>query len=229
MQRGYSPHPSVADYGGAVSFFERPAPPPPPPEEYRKQPAWIGPPDNVLGGAVALELILARTDDTVVIARNMVAYPNGLDFVLGVRKRRFDPHGFYDPLGRHPGPHRGEGIPDEILRFGIQLSDGSKATTVDHHRWPGPDERVSGPMLTPHGGGGGGGRWDMSFWLWPLPPTGPLAFVVEWPSEGILETRVEIDASLLRDAAARSEELWPEQGPQGGGATQTQPWIAGSD
>jgi hypothetical protein len=115
---------------------------------------------------------------------------------------------------------------DEILRFGVQLADGSKATTVGGGRWPGPDQEASGRMLTPHGGSGGGARWDMSFWLWPLPPPGALVFAVEWPSEGIPETRVEIDASPVRDAAARSEELWAEQGPPGGGAIQT--WVAES-
>jgi hypothetical protein len=61
----------------------------------------------------------------------------------------------------------------------------------------------------------------MGFWLWPLPPAGPVAFVVEWPSEGIAETRVEIDATLLREAAARSEVLWEDHGPAPGGFTET--------
>jgi hypothetical protein len=195
---------------GRVAFFDQP-PPPPPPAEHRRQPVWIGPPDNVLGGAVGLELVLARTADAAVLVRNVVAYPTGVDFVLAVRKRRFDAEGFYDPLGRHPPMRRREWIPDEVLRFGVQLSDGSKATTVDAPRWPGAGEEATPPVLTPHGGGGGGARWDMSFWLWPLPPPGPLAFVVEWPSEGISETRVEVDADVLRDAAGRAEKLWDER------------------
>jgi len=49
----------------------------------------------------------------------------------------------------------------------------------------------------------------MRFWLWPLPPPGPLAFVCEWPKKGIGERRVDIDASVVLDAAARAEPLWP--------------------
>ena len=42
-----------------------------------------------------------------------------------------------------------------------------------------------------------------------LPPPGPLAFVVEWPARGIPETRVEIDASLVLEAADRAAPVWP--------------------
>lgn len=38
---------------------------------------------------------------------------------------------------------------------------------------------------------------------------GPLAFVCEWPALGISETRTEIDAQLILDAASQSIVLWP--------------------
>lgn len=62
------------------------------------------------------------------------------------------------------------------------------------------------------GGASWGGEdlgWQGDFWLWPLPPPGPLAFVVEWPSENIELTRHKVDVALLLDAAAQSEVLWP--------------------
>ena len=43
---------------------------------------------------------------------------------------------------------------------------------------------------------------------WPL--AGPLEFVCEWPTFGIAETRADIDAQLILDAAQRSIRLWPE-------------------
>jgi hypothetical protein len=67
------------------------------------------------------------------------------------------------------------------------------------------------------GGGGGDRRFDMRFWLWPLPPPGPLAFVVEWPAEGVELTRRAIDVAELLEAATRAEELWPGGSPSGGG------------
>jgi hypothetical protein len=46
-------------------------------------------------------------------------------------------------------------------------------------------------------------------WVYGLPPPGPLAFVVEWPARGIAETRAEIDAGLVLEAASRAVPAWP--------------------
>ena len=198
-----------------MGFFEPPPPPPEPPEP-SPQPAWIGPPDNVLGVAVPLELLVARSEDAVVVVRNVVAYPTGVNFVLDVRRRSANM--MDDPLGIHAGFR---GVPadrDTALRFGVGLSDGSKATADGRPPWPEGDD-VRAPVLMSRGGGGGGTRWEMGYWLWPLPPDGPLAFVAEWPAEGIPETRTEMEAGLLREAAGRSETLWEENaGPSGGRA-----------
>ena len=41
------------------------------------------------------------------------------------------------------------------------------------------------------GGGHGGGRQSrQEFWVWPLPPPIPVAFVCEWPRYGIPDSRV---------------------------------------
>jgi hypothetical protein len=66
------------------------------------------------------------------------------------------------------------------------------------------------------GGSAGGGRFDFEFWVWPLPPDGPLAFVTQWAEESIDLTRVEIEAAAIRAAGERSEPLWPELGGDGG-------------
>lgn len=50
--------------------------------------------------------------------------------------------------------------------------------------------------------GGTAGSWN--YWLWPLPPPGPLTFVCAWPSQGLLPTKAEIDAAPLREAASRA-------------------------
>lgn len=124
-----------------------------------------------------------------------------------------------DPVGMHAGLR---GIPEErenAMRFGVGFADGSKATVDGARPWPQGDD-AHGPVLISRGGGGGGTRWETGYWLWPLPPEGPLTFVAEWPAEGIGETRVEVDAGLLREAASRSEKLWHENpGPSGGTMT----------
>jgi hypothetical protein len=64
----------------------------------------------------------------------------------------------------------------------------------------------------------------MNYWLWPLPPAGPLRWVAEWPEMGAPETSVEVDASVLSAAAAESEQLWevdPEDEEYFGGSSST--------
>jgi hypothetical protein len=44
-------------------------------------------------------------------------------------------------------------------------------------------------------------------------PTGASDLVCEWPARGIPETRAEIDASLVLEAAAQAVPIWPDQTP----------------
>jgi hypothetical protein len=71
------------------------------------------------------------------------------------------------------------------------------------------------------GGGGGGGSWRQTQWVWPLPPPGILTLVCEWPAQQIASTRVELDAQVILDAAARAQVIFtddhPPEPPDGGG------------
>jgi hypothetical protein len=195
-----------------MSFFEAPPPPPPlflPRVEYR-QPAWLGPPANVLPGVVPVELLVARTDEAAVAVTGIRAYPTGFGFTLSVRLRRLPPRQHQDPYPFDVA-FEGDRLADEFLRFGVEFADGAKATNLpryDLHR--DDDTEPAPPVLTAHGGGGGGTAWDMDQWVWPLPPEGPLAFVCEWPAHQLGESRVELDASLLLRAAERAATLWPD-------------------
>lgn len=200
-----------------MSFFDAPPPPEPEPQPF-SQPSWLGPPQNMLGAPVPLRLLLARTERAVAALTGCDAYPNGVafDFALRLRpdsltiaERRALMHG---GLFHRVGPVEGDELPPELFRFGVLFADGRKATSVNDRRaFMGQDE-PDGPFLMPRGGGGGELSWNMDFWLWPLPPAGPLTFVVEWPALGIAETRVESDATAIVEAAATTETLWPEGG-----------------
>jgi hypothetical protein len=96
------------------------------------------------------------------------------------------------------------------FRFGMQLADGSKVISDHGGRRPDDDAEPEGPILRPFLGGGGPRSHFSRWWAWPLPPAGPLEFVCEWPTFGIAETRADIDAQLILDAAQRSIRLWPE-------------------
>lgn len=188
-------------------FFE---PPPrsalPEPQRYRTPP-WLGAPRATLPGVVALELILARTDKVAVCVTRLAAYPTGFQF--DVLTMTADDQRELDPLLFHHHHRRPRGATDEIppdmLRLGIQFSDGSKATNtggVHHDRNP-----PAGPIMQGGGGGGGGGRWRQEQWVWPLPPPGAVVFVCEWPAMDIPLTRSELDAQTILDAATRAGHL----------------------
>jgi hypothetical protein len=195
-----------------------------------------GPPEDVLGGVVALELLLARSQMAAVTISSAAAYRTGLEFTVGLRLRedRQD-RVWMGPPWEHRRSQSGE-LPDDLFRVGVQFEDGSKATTLDTGlcgTFVGPpggvvdyssggtigavegEERAEprvpdSPVLVPRGGGGGMRHWSESLWLWPLPPEGRLSFVCEWPAFGIALTRADVDAAPIRDAAARSRALWDD-------------------
>ena len=53
-------------------------------------------------------------------------------------------------------------------------------------------------------------RWDGDFRVHPLPPDGPVTFVVSWLVKGVAEARAQVDGAAVRAAASRAVELWPD-------------------
>jgi hypothetical protein len=188
-------------------FFE---PQPPPDPELHRQPEWIGPPSNVLGAAVPLSILLVRTEDVAVTVDHVTAYRNGFELRARLRLR--------NQTRLHPGMMHPHGpLAGDAFRFGLQFSDGRKAAN-DLPRRP-ADDQPEQPRLIMRGGGGGPGGWDWGYWIWGLPTPGPLALVCAWPAQDVPETRVEIDAQPIIDAAAEAEELWPGSESSAGGGS----------
>ncbi len=195
-----------------MDFFEPPPrrPKPPEPRRYR-HPEWTGAAENVAPAVASVELVLVNTGEVAVFVTGALVYPNGFEMTLTALSR--DESELHDLIGMRPHRFRRgaveDELPPEMLRFGIQFSDGRKAINTG---WPPPfdDElRPDGPLLMPRGGGGGGRRWDQRMWAWPLPPSGELLFACEWPVQGIELTTEVLDADVIRSAAARARELWP--------------------
>jgi hypothetical protein len=202
------------------SFFAPPPPPPEPPERPAQPPRrpWHGPPNRVIGRTVALNLVLGQSDKAVIWIPSVTAYPYLFEFEVEIR-HQLDDEGFWDLFGLHYQRRRSRSadgeLDPEVLRLGIQLSDGRKATNLNPgYPFPDPNDPntpPAGPILGGGGGGGGGDAgWNYRYWVWPLPPAGPFAFVCEWPFAEIPETRTEIDSALLRDAAADAITVWAE-------------------
>lgn len=122
--------------------------------------------------------------------------------------------GFFDDVPPPPAPDEPPryrppawiGPPDNMVSRLTDLGPSPFRATAD-----GPP---TAPVLIARGGYGGSGCWRQDFWLWPLPSAGPLALVMEWPAEGVPETRVELSADDLGAAAERAIELWPDDRPE---------------
>jgi hypothetical protein len=191
-----------------VGIFEQTAPPLPP--ELPRDPEWLAPPDDVVPAAFPLQLVLARGDEVAILVHGGLAYPTGFGFSFALRRRRGG-QDENDPIHAWHEVAREGAIPAEALRFGIQFADGGKATVFDHARLFRSRERPPGPALVQRGGTGSGRGWDLEFWVWPLPPEGPVAFVCEWPLYQLELRRQVIDAAVIREAAAKARRLWPQE------------------
>jgi hypothetical protein len=192
-----------------VSFFE--APPPSPEPEPHVRTRWDGPPNNVLGIVVPVNLVLAQSAQAAVTVGSVAAYTDGFEFDYLIRSTD-------EELGQSLPEHLhrrqiGTDLPDELFRFGIEFADGTRVTTVES-RFPFGSTDRDGPGMVQRGGGGSLQRWEGKWWVTPLPPPGRLAFVCEWPAAGIALTRAEIDAGAILDAAAQAITLWEGDTPQ---------------
>lgn len=193
-----------------------PAPPKPPPHQRWVPPKWMRP-DNYVGRPLPMQRMLARSSQAAILMRHLVVYPTGFEvrvecFILQPPADLEDLMGFEGlPYYTKKSPDRSR-LPEGLFRFGIRFSDSSKVTTVQDYfvqaqREPEPDH----PMMIPVGSGSHGPRkLSSGFWIWPLPPPGPMFLVCEWPALGISFTRQELDSAAIREAAMKSVPIWSD-------------------
>jgi hypothetical protein len=169
--------------------------------------AWVA-------GIVPVELLVARSDQAAVVVNRIAAYQDGFELTVNsylhrsVRPRRR--HRWARPLMSRHDHDPGEPVPDEFLRFGLAWPDGGRATNLDGwgQQWPDATEPSHG--LDEQGGGGSDREYSQQYWAWPVPTSGELLMVVEWPAFGIPETAAGLDAAVLVEAAGRSHPVWDE-------------------
>lgn len=163
---------------------------------------WEAPPPTVLPAVVPVERIVAKGETAVVCLANLWAYPNGFEVDLWAIAKEGE--ALFDPMQFEIGlkEEQEKGVPPEKLRVGFEFADGSAVTNI--RSW---EEGSSPQPPTMHSTRGvyGEDEWEQSYWVWPLPPPGPLALVCEWPAAGIPLTRLELDAQAIIDAAARAQ------------------------
>jgi len=181
------------------------------------QPAWMGAPKDVLPGVVPVELILGRSDSTVVMLTGVRAFPSGLGMRLGVRVRgplpRRELHGEVvdGPSARDMDAEWQAGR----LKWGFEFADGRRVTNVDPRPWPPipellePGWEPDRPVLIGRGGGGGMRSVDFDYWLWPLPPVSRLRVACQWLEQGIEMSIQELQAQPFVEAASLAQPVWP--------------------
>ena len=176
------------------------------PQELGESAVRTGPrPDGVLPTPVAIRLVLARTDEVAIGVIGLWAFPTGFDFLVSVQLKEAVPG---TSAASFLGALDGEPLDGEFLRLGVQFSTGGKAANTELRATREQSSNVAGPIMKVRIGGAGLLSRDWKYWISPLPPPGPLAFVCEWPAFGVAESRTEIDAQLLLDAASQSVDLW---------------------
>jgi hypothetical protein len=167
-------------------------------------------PDNEIPHPVPIAVLLAKTDDLAVAVSGVAAYTSGISFELVVRFRalpagirRHELHELVSGWGDEPDPRR--------MLLGVEYADGRKASNIGGPAWREGGVSHDQPILTSGGGGGSDLAQDMSFWLSPIPPDGPLSFVFAWTALGVEETRHVVKDAALTSASARAVVLWPRQ------------------
>jgi len=188
-------------------------------EDVRRYRAWSGPPDDVMPGAVAYEAVVAASADAVITISVLWAFPVGFECAVAILTR--EPRGHRsEVLGPFFLPKRNantghlEWHPGEQLDFAIRFADGRtahQALTEHAPSTPTNSQPEEGVALTSCFSGISAQGAETVYWVWPLPPPGPIGFIFEWPALRVGRTVVEMESRPIREAASRAVELWSQQ------------------
>ncbi|MEV6620920.1 hypothetical protein AB0M83_04705 [Amycolatopsis sp. NPDC051106] len=166
---------------------------------------WTPPAGDFLPAVVPIEDRLVRSDHACVAIESAAVWPAGITLTVVVLLREDLAVGESLPqVMRHPA-HQEE-VGETGLLFGVAFSDGTAATNVDRLEH---DRRLtSGPTLDPGVTQAGKRSLRQQVHLRPLPPEGPLTFVVRWLDRGIEEATLQVDSGPLLSAAERARRVW---------------------
>lgn len=212
-----------------MNFFQD-VPVPEPPRRGRTvryvPPEWVGAPRHELPSVVHVGRFLHLSPSFFMAVESVKVYSTGCLFELSWMLRRQDESDEkWDELNAaffsqpHPRWTR-DFTPLAALLCGVELADGSKATTGAMLNRPFPAYNAPDPVppvLVFQGRGGSGGDDEMAstgtLWLWPLPRAGDLRLVAQWTDMGMPESSITLDGAQLREAAAGAQQYWPEETP----------------
>ncbi|WP_181819301.1 hypothetical protein [Curtobacterium sp. AG1037] len=171
-----------------------------------------GPSEDELPGVLGYGLRWGSSANAMVVVEAARVFSDGVMFQVGRQLRRGDLSvRAFQQLVHEDHFYASDEDRRARLRYGAVLADGQHVT--DGYPF-GRDSEGTGAVLMRHGGGGGGGassyRYTDELWLHPLPPTGPLELVVQWPSLGLPEQRVALPAADMLQAAEQVTALWPD-------------------
>lgn len=177
------------------------------PEERWIQPDWYGPADDWIGGVLPFNVIVARGEHGVILARDLAVFPTGITFTFHALAR----------------PSRGASLPDPEgtgIRFGFEFADGRRAEldapvggpggfTLRGHeegdaRSPDPSRNI---VLNVWGGGSSPDWIRWRCFLWPLPPAGDLRLFGAWEEAEVDLQEALIEAADLADARSHARRL----------------------
>jgi hypothetical protein len=165
-------------------------------------------PDNELPGSVAVDAVLATSEDLVIFVCGLSVYRNGIDLTVEVRARPgrsvAHPEGLLAEVGGH-----GDGW--DPLRLGVEFSDGRSCGNVGGSQAATRDASKEPPRLLSERAIGDDRSASTSWFLSPLPPPGDLRIVCSWPSHRVPETITTLSTEPILRAAAHARELWPWQ------------------
>jgi hypothetical protein len=159
-----------------------------------------------------------RSDDVTVVARGFTAYPLGFSFHLDIRgpaTRRIGPWGPTGPAAALAPT----GAATSALRLSIAFSDGRTATDVAAMAFPHDGSGwVVAKALSPEDADNGRGlepappvlvatearldaaTWLQDYWVWGVPPPGPVTLSLHWAMVGIEHALASVSGNVLSDA-----------------------------
>ncbi|MFF1415589.1 hypothetical protein ACFVX6_38460 [Streptomyces sp. NPDC058289] len=166
-------------------------------------PEWQAPP-RMIGGHVAGPAVIGRTDGLVVLARQVIAYPAGLEIEVEAHARGAAP-----PPGGQASDSTGF-TEHAQPTFRLRLGDGSVVVQDEDsglRDGRGPVLVVSGYEAA-WGGPEDGEDVRLTLWAWPLPPPGPLTLSCAWPERGLRDAALVLDGAAVRAAALLARPFW---------------------